>query len=1018
MLRYWLSALRLEEALGARPQARRNRSEPFRPRLDQPTPGQDYFKLPLDRELERVLGGRDEDAALCKAFDGELTAFFETWLHGQYRRGEEEGERTHLLCFPVVHLPRGELAGLLRCGVRLRFAGPGRRSFRVPRLAERQRGLYPDPPDEVRVSGLARAEGAWPFFIDTRLLRHPLGVPSEGIDALFAALRAEGEVDALKMIALVSATLESAARGATEVEPPVIVDSEADLGAALARLQRAMRKSLEQTRAQAYSVGIVLDGNQAKTTWHLQREIEALFEQGGDGGLALNSALGAYLTGRALPAGDAMQKAAFSGPSLTPSQRRAAHRFHGSRLTAVQGPPGTGKTTLILHLCAEALVNQVASAVDGGAMGEELLLIASSNNRAVDNVIDPLCAGDGLPLALRMGSRQVCEEQLAAQLRRTLAWLKRAEVETLHDRNQAFAHSAELYKEVRAELEQVLAPHTRARAVEAERVKLERALAELPPARADVEAGGSAREQNLAPPSEHARPLLNALLPLERRLSALAKLCEAEPGLIQVNRLAHHFGKTAQRELPAFEEALATAKLSLELPLPPLVAPMDLALLMESWEEATEICLHRLAELRERVEHELSAYETEKVRARLEERRAALGPARILPEAEVPEDLSRRLFEAAASVREAWAKLHARELSAALESTLRVVETERSLKPLWRSDPGALSWLRKLFGVWGSTLLSLGNCLPPTAGSVARVVIDEAGQCHPAHAVSALLRCDSALIIGDVHQLTPVIELSDDDEERLLASCRLHTPAELLAPYRVRSTSGVSAQSLADRAVQARIALVDHFRCQPEIIALSDVLCGYGLVVHTPREDRAQLAPLLSHPVLLDDVRGEQVRLFGSLCNEHELERTLELVLQLVARGISAAEIAVITPYRGQFERLRRAFVERCIPLEYSAEFAGSEGSRWSSRSGLALGTVHRFQGGERSVVLFSSVATRVSSLSFLNAQPNLLNVAISRARHHLVCLGHRPTLEQGERTRLLVRAALPLRHEDAQITR
>jgi superfamily I DNA and/or RNA helicase len=69
----------------------------------------------------------------------------------------------------------------------------------------------------------------------------------------------------------------------------------------------------------------------------------------------------------------------------------------------------------------------------------------------------------------------------------------------------------------------------------------------------------------------------------------------------------------------------------------------------------------------------------------------------------------------------------------------------------------------------------------------------------------------------------------------------------------------------------------------------------------------------------------------------------------------------------------------------------------------VALGTVHRFQGGERSIVLFSSVVTRASSLVFLNARPNLLNVAISRAQHHVVCLGHAAVLARGPRSRLLV---------------
>jgi superfamily I DNA and/or RNA helicase len=124
--------------------------------------------------------------------------------------------------------------------------------------------------------------------------------------------------------------------------------------------------------------------------------------------------------------------------------------------------------------------------------------------------------------------------------------------------------------------------------------------------------------------------------------------------------------------------------------------------------------------------------------------------------------------------------------------------------------------------------------------------------------------------------------------------------------------------------------------------------------------------------------------------------------------GVQLEEIAVITPYRGQLERLRRGFLERRIALESSPELTEGDGSGLR-RSGMALGTVHRFQGGERSIVLFSSVVTHASSLGFLNARPNLLNVAISRAQHHFVCLGHAAVLARGPRSRLLVDGASPL---------
>jgi superfamily I DNA and/or RNA helicase len=200
---------------------------------------------------------------------------------------------------------------------------------------------------------------------------------------------------------------------------------------------------------------------------------------------------------------------------------------------------------------------------------------------------------------------------------------------------------------------------------------------------------------------------------------------------------------------------------------------------------------------------------------------------------------------------------------------------------------------------------------------------------------------------------------------------------------------------------------VDHFRCQPEIIALSDALCGYGLTVHTPSANRAERAAYLTHPVLLVDLRGEQSALAGSWCNELELGETLALVESLLDRGVRAGEIAVITPYRGQLERLRRTFAERRIPLEFSSELNEAGGA--GGHAGVALGTVHRFQGGERSIVLFSSVVTRAASLPFLNARPNLLNVAISRAQHHFICLGHAAVLAQGARTRLLTTGARAL---------
>src|SRR5690606_4544822 len=163
-----------------------------------------------------------------------------------------------------------------------------------------------------------------------------------------------------------------------------------------------------------------------------------------------------------------------------------------------------------------------------------------------------------------------------------------------------------------------------------------------------------------------------------------------------------------------------------------------------------------------------------------------------------------------------------------------------SLRSIMTSPKGPALWLTRLYPIWGCTLLSLGNNFNPDGGKIDRAIIDEAGQCHPAYAVSALLRAQSALVIGDTNQLEPVVELSAADEARLLKPIK-EKHRNGLAPFRAYEGSYTSAQSVADRAVASRPVLVDHFRCQAEIALICEHLCNYGLVARAPAKSCAHV---------------------------------------------------------------------------------------------------------------------------------------------------------------------------------
>ena len=84
ILRYWLAAVRFEEALSARPKA--NRGVQTRPLdLREPSARQPYFKIPLDpTDLSFVF--KDEDTSLKLKITGDRVAYTEQWLSRIYRR--------------------------------------------------------------------------------------------------------------------------------------------------------------------------------------------------------------------------------------------------------------------------------------------------------------------------------------------------------------------------------------------------------------------------------------------------------------------------------------------------------------------------------------------------------------------------------------------------------------------------------------------------------------------------------------------------------------------------------------------------------------------------------------------------------------------------------------------------------------------------------------------------------------------------------------------------------------------
>ncbi len=282
---------------------------------------------------------------------------------------------------------------------------------------------------------------------------------------------------------------------------------------------------------------------------------------------------------------------------------------------------------------------------------------------------------------------------------------------------------------------------------------------------------------------------------------------------------------------------------------------------------------------------------------------------------------------------------------------------------------------------WASTSLSVAPNIPLKAGLFDLVIIDEASQCSIPSAVPLLYRAKQAVIIGDPKQLTHISGIRAQDE----AVCAARIDLELKALSKAHlSYQQHSLYAAFHHRVKHVHFLDEHYRSDPQIISLSNELFyGGSLTILT---SPANLTRYGENAVAWRDVRGRAVRpKSGSAFNQDEAMAVVEELCRIAESRPAGSTIGVVTPFSAQ-ARLISRIAERRL----------SEDARVSMR--LEVGTVHRFQGDERDVIVFSPVAAEgvaKSSISWLMGTPNLFNVAVSRARSYLLVVGDRTFCQQ-----------------------
>jgi very-short-patch-repair endonuclease len=688
-----------------------------------------------------------------------------------------------------------------------------------------------------------------------------------------------------------------------------------------------------------YNRAVIIPGKRSPFTRGLETELKQLTEMAED--RLRDCALGRWLGGVVEGGGTSDGQPLIEVLPMNQEQRLAVRSALSANHTVITGPPGTGKSQVVTNLLVNAAWRGMS------------VLFASKNHQAV-NVVEERVNGLGnRPVLLRLGSQEQ-DVRLANYMTAMLSG------RPTEDDRLSYEEGLRKHGALAREMEQLDA--VQAATLDA-RNRVDRLESEAEAARGVLAA-------------DRLRKLDGTILAsTEPKVRALRSAVDAlDPALLGFwGRLVMGISwKARLGDLADRLSALDPIAAQVDAPLPATGDAPDLdgirqwsAWLSEkvllaqrflAYEEALDqlrqgMSFEEIALARQRLIREIAANSTA-----LWKDWVNLAPSRLSPE-------QRRDMDEYATVLGLINGRGGQNVNSQIKRRARDLQRKVST----------------FFSCWGITSLSVQPRVPFDPGLFDLVVIDEASQCDIASALPLLFRAKRSVIIGDPWQLRHISAVDQKMDTDLLVKHGLHE-TRLSWAYSERSLYDVAA-GVADPG--SIVNLRDHHRSHADIIGFSNQAFYEGRLRVATRYDTLKRPQTSGPGIIWTDLAGEVAKSpeGGSAENRMEANKVVEVLHDLiVVRGFRGT-VGVVTPFKAQASLIQR-LVNR-----------HPDGQSITAPSRLLIDTVHKFQGDERDVMVFSPVVSRGMTdggMAFLRRNGNLFNVAITRARGLLHVVGDR----------------------------
>ena len=254
--------------------------------------------------------------------------------------------------------------------------------------------------------------------------------------------------------------------------------------------------------------------------------------------------------------------------------------------------------------------------------------------------------------------------------------------------------------------------------------------------------------------------------------------------------------------------------------------------------------------------------------------------------------------------------------------------------------------------------------------SIGWLLLDEAGQATPQSAAGIIYRAQRSIIIGDPLQIEPVvttpvklINILNQQHKTDAVWSPLRSSAQILAD-RITAGGTWMKQDIDDEDIWTGFPLRTHRRCNNPMFVISNEI-AYGNQMVKAMADIPFECVLGASAWF--DINGKHIQ------NKQVIEEEISLLKEKIQLlGKAHQEIFVISPFKSVADRCKQEF--------------------HTIDSKIQCGTIHTFQGKEADIVflILGSDPDKPGSRQWASSKPNMLNVALTRAKRRFYVIGSR----------------------------